>query len=55
MWKRARKYGGVLFQSPCGGRGRSDIQKAKLEALGVVFQSPYGGRGRSDSSVLVTD
>lgn len=38
------------FQSPYGGRGRSDL-RVKIESLWwtlEVFQSPYGGRGRSD-------
>ena len=37
------------FQSPYGGRGRSDCYKigAMFGSL-ITFQSPYGGRGRSD-------
>ena len=38
-----------LFQSPYGGRGRSDLrEKFILSRHLYKFQSPYGGRGRSD-------
>ena len=37
------------FQSPCGGRGRSDGTYYYItKCIDGMFQSPYGGRGRSD-------
>ena len=37
------------FQSPYGGRGRSDGSNKMVYSHRIaVFQSPYGGRGRSD-------
>ena len=40
------------FQSPYGGRGRSDLKEAKeLRKEAEEFQSPYGGRGRSEDEV----
>ncbi len=41
----------VAFQSPYGGRGRSDKNenhKRRVSDTDPEFQSPYGGRGRSD-------
>ena len=38
------------FQSPYGGRGRSDFKMRKYDVIIFKeFQSPCGGRGRSDS------
>ena len=38
-----------VFQSPCGGKGTSDVMKtAKLVIDNKEFQSPYGGIGASD-------
>ena len=37
-----------MFQSPYGGRGRSDGRDCQARLFDEEFQSPYGGRGRSD-------
>ena len=43
------------FQSPYGGRGRSDREEAAMDEVldKLRFQSPYGGRGRSDEHFTV--
>lgn len=47
-WFQEEAYCCCRFQSPYGGRGRSDGRDCQARLFDEEFQSPCGGSGRSD-------